>query len=153
MRMMGVDPGVGLATAAEPPRPLMREPAPAEPFPIDALGDVLVPAARAIHDRVQAPLAICGQSVLAAATLAVQAHADVELPTGQRRPLTCYFLTIAATGERKTATDNEATRPIARREAALRDRYDAERQDFETSQGYRRAPLLPGTVAATRGAL
>src|SRR5690349_17601530 len=61
----------------EPPRPLMRELPPADPFPLDALGDVLAPAARAIHDRVQAPLAICGQSVLAAATLVVQAHADI----------------------------------------------------------------------------
>jgi hypothetical protein len=60
----------------EPPRPLMREVPPADPFPVDALGEALAPAARAIHDRVQAPLAICGQSVLAAATLAVQAHAE-----------------------------------------------------------------------------
>jgi hypothetical protein len=54
---------------AEPPRPLIRDLPPADPYPIDALGDVLAAAARAIHDRVQAPFAICGQSVLAAATL------------------------------------------------------------------------------------
>jgi hypothetical protein len=59
----------------EPPRPLMRELPPADPFPVDALGDMLAPAARAINDRVQAPLAICGQSVLATATLALQPHA------------------------------------------------------------------------------
>jgi hypothetical protein len=33
---------------------------------VEPLGDVLAPAARAIYDRVQAPLAICGQSVQAA---------------------------------------------------------------------------------------
>jgi hypothetical protein len=55
----------------EGPRPLMRERPPADPFPIDALGDVLGAGARAIHDRVRAPLAICAQSVLGAATLAV----------------------------------------------------------------------------------
>jgi len=87
---------------AEAPRPLLREMPPADPFPVDAL-DVLAPAARAIHDRVQAPLAICGQSVLAAATLAVQGHADIELPTRQAKPLTNFFLTVARTGERKTA--------------------------------------------------
>src|SRR5262245_19440248 len=54
----------------EPPRPLMRELPPADPYPIDALGDVLAPAARAIHDRVQAPMAVCGNSVLATAGLA-----------------------------------------------------------------------------------
>src|SRR5262245_30285418 len=52
----------------EAPRPLMRELPPADPFPIDSLGDVLAPAARAIQDRVRAPLAICGQSALAAAS-------------------------------------------------------------------------------------
>src|SRR3989442_3643222 len=92
----------------EAPRPLMRDMPPADRFPVDALGDVLAPAAHAIQDRVQAPLAICGQSVLAAATLAVQAHADVELPMRQLRPLTNFYMTIAATGERKSAVDAEA---------------------------------------------
>jgi putative DNA primase/helicase len=56
----------------EAPRPWMRELPPADPFPVDALGDVLAPAALAIYDRVRAPLAICGQSVLAAADLATK---------------------------------------------------------------------------------
>jgi hypothetical protein len=54
---------------AEPPRPLMRELPPADPYPVDALGNMLTEAARAVHDRVQAPLATCSQSVLAVATL------------------------------------------------------------------------------------
>jgi Protein of unknown function (DUF3987) len=95
---------------------------------------VLAPAARAINDRVQAPLAICGQSVLAAATLAVQAHADVELPTRQTKPLTSYYLTIAATGERKTAVDTEALWPVRKREAALREKHDGESGEHENSR-------------------
>src|SRR5438105_2784702 len=111
----------------EPPRPLMRELPPADPFPIDALGNVLGAAARAIHDRVQAPLAICGQSVLAAAALAGQGHADIVLPIGpgQSRPLSLYLVSIAASGERKSACDSEAMLPIRRREAALREKYDS----------------------------
>jgi hypothetical protein len=116
------------------PRPLMRELSPADPFPVDALGDVLRPAAWAIHDRVQAPLAICGQSVLAAATLAVQAHGDVELPTRQVRPLSNYYLTIAATGERKTAVDTEALWPVRRREADLLQDYTAERVSYDNDK-------------------
>src|SRR6516165_5812256 len=54
----------------ETPRPLMRELSPADPFPIDALGDVLGAAARGIHD--QAPIAIGAQSVLAVLFLAVR---------------------------------------------------------------------------------
>jgi hypothetical protein len=74
--------GMAEEVKPEPPRPLMREPSPADPFPVDALGDVLGAAARGIHDRVQAPIAIGAQSVLAAAVLVVQGHADVVLPIG-----------------------------------------------------------------------
>jgi hypothetical protein len=112
----------------EPPRPLMRELSPADPFPVAALGGVLGAAARAIHDRVQAPMAICAQSVIGAATLAVQGHADVELPIGpgRPRPVSCFLITVAASGERKTAADAEALWPVRRREAALREQYDTD---------------------------
>ncbi len=94
----------------EPPRPLMRELPPADPFPVDALGDVLGAAARAIHDRVQAPIAIGGQSVLGAATLAAQGHADLVLPIGpgQPRPISSFLITVANSGERKTECDKQA---------------------------------------------
>jgi hypothetical protein len=71
----------------EPPRPLMRELPPPDPFPIEALGGILANAAIGIQDKTRAPIAICGQSVMAAATLVTQGHADVRLPTGQLRPL------------------------------------------------------------------
>ena len=118
----------------EPPRPLMRELPPADPFPIDSLGDLLAPAAIAIHDRIQAPLAICGQSVIAAATLTVQGHADVELPTHHTRPLTNFYMSIAATGERKTAVDEEALWPIRKRETALRERWEADQPDYQNAK-------------------
>jgi hypothetical protein len=112
----------------EPPRPLMRELPPADPFPIDALGDVLGPAARAIHDRVQAPIAIGGQSVLGAATLAVQGHADVLLPIGpgQPKPISSFLITVANSGERKSECDKQALWPIRAREKALRDAHSAD---------------------------
>jgi hypothetical protein len=107
---------------------------PADPFPVDALGDLLGPAARAIHDHVQAPLAICGQSVLAASTLAVQGHADVELPTRQVKPLTNFYLTIAETGERKTAVDMEALWAVRKREAGLRENHEVLRLDYHNAK-------------------
>jgi hypothetical protein len=116
----------------EPPRPLMRELPPADPFPVDALGNILGPAARAIHDRVQAPIAICGQSVLGAATLAVQGHVNVILPTGpgQPRPVSSCYITVAESGERKSASDTEAMRPIRLYEASLRARYDIDLKSY-----------------------
>lgn len=110
----------------EPPRPLRKKAPPAEPFPIGALGGILGNAALAIHDKIQAPLAICAQSVLAAATLAVQPRRDVMLPIGQKRPLGNYWLSIAGSGERKTSADNEAIAPVEAREAELQAQYDVD---------------------------
>jgi hypothetical protein len=141
MREMGMDPGIGLTPATsssdtrhEPPRPLMRRLPPADPFPVDALGGVLASAARAINDRVQAPLAICGQSVLAAATLTVQGLANVELPMGHRKPLSNFFVTVAETGERKSAVDQEALWPVRKREIALREAFAGERLEYENDK-------------------
>ena len=111
---------------SEPPRPLCREIDPAEPFPLEALGGVLGPAATAIEERVRAPVAICGQSVLAVATLAVQGHANVELPWGARVPVSDFFVSVAATGERKTAVDRDAMWPVRKREEALRQANEAD---------------------------
>jgi len=110
---------------AEAPRPLMRELPPATPFPVNALGSILGDAANAIHSKVQAPLAIGGQSILAAATLAVQGYADIKLPTGQKKPISNFFLTNAESGERKTSCDDEALLPIREMENILREQFDA----------------------------
>jgi hypothetical protein len=104
----------------EPPPPLQRPLEPADPFPMEALGNVLGGAARAIVDQVQCPEAIAGQSVLAVATLAVQGHADVELPQGSTAPLASFFLTVAVSGERKSTADRKALWPIRQLEKTLR---------------------------------
>lgn len=128
------DEQAGTGSANEPPLPLIRETTPPDKFPIDALSGVLGDAAAGIHDRVQAPMAICAQSVLAAADLAVQAHADVQLPTGRARPLSIYYTTVAASGERKSACDSEALWPIRKHETALRARYDQELPRYENDR-------------------
>ena len=109
----------------EAPRPLYREVSPATEYPVDALGQVLGPAAKAINDMVQAPLAICAQSVLATATLAVQGFADVALPIGQPRPISQYFISVAESGERKTTADDLALAPVRQHEEALLDAHDS----------------------------
>jgi hypothetical protein len=106
------------------PIPLIAELADPAPFPVDALGPDLARAADAIASKVQAPLAIAAQSVLAAASLVAQPHADIQMPFGQSRPLSLFIITIASSGDRKTSTDTEALWPIRKREAALADEYD-----------------------------
>jgi hypothetical protein len=119
------------ALAGEPPRPLHRDLPPASPFPTKALGEVLGPAAIAIQEKTQSPDAICAQGVLAAATLGVQALADVELPTGALRPVSSFFLSVASTGERKTSADSCATAPVHERERRLAEIYARDFQSHE----------------------
>ena len=87
----------------ESPAPLLREIAPAATFPISSLGP-LQQAVEAAHDISQAPIAIAGQSALSVAALAVQPFADVQT-LGGFAPLSLFCLTIAQSGERKSATD------------------------------------------------
>ena len=115
----------------EPPRPLRREPPPSDPYPIDCLGDVLGSAAQGIQDVVQCPVAIAAQSVLAGASLAVQGHADVELPTGATRPVSSYFITVAESGERKTSADDNAIQAILAYEDRLRAEYEVNKQKYQ----------------------
>jgi hypothetical protein len=103
--------GSTLDQKAEPPRPLTRELPPADPFPVDALG-----------------------TVLAAATLAVQGHANVALPMGHAKPLSSFFVSVAATGERKTAADQEAAWPVRKREAMLRAAFPDEHRHYENAE-------------------
>jgi hypothetical protein len=111
---------------AEAPAPLARDIPPATPYPVEALGELLAAAARGIHDKVQAPIAVCGTSVLGAAALATQGHADVVLPTGHARPVSLFLLSILESGGRKSAADEEALWPIRKREAALHAAHGAE---------------------------
>ena len=113
--------GAGFSTTDARPekRPLFRELPPAQPYPMAALGK-LRPAAEATHLMTQAPMALCAQSVLAAAALAIQAHYDVILPGGGQKPLTQLFLSIAESGERKSSVDRIALRPVAMFEEELR---------------------------------
>ncbi len=116
----------------EAPRPLVREIEPAEPFPIEALGPLQF-AAEAIQAHTHAPAAICAQAVLGAVALVTQAHADVVLPTGQSRPTSLFLMTIAASGERKSAVDTLALRSIYEREAELRISHGQETDAFKVS--------------------
>ena len=120
------------STASDGPIPLFPPMPEAEPFPVEKLGP-LAPAASAIANKIQVPLAIAGQSVLAAASLAVQAHADVRLPFGQVRPLSLFFATVAASGDRKSSADAEALWPVYRREKSLRDIHTEEMKVWQVA--------------------
>jgi hypothetical protein len=79
----------------------------AQPYPIAALGSILAPAVEAAVRSTLAPDSLCAQSFLAAANLACAGHFDVGID-GRTYPNTDFFITVAASGERKTAADKIA---------------------------------------------
>lgn len=101
------------------PLPEVSSPGP-QPFPFDAMGPVLGAAGLAISNDVQAPDALAGGSVLAAASLAAMPHADVVMPHGQRAPLSLFILSGLGSGDRKSAVDQVALHEVekVRREQA-----------------------------------
>jgi len=110
--------------------PLRREMPPSEPFPIGTLGDVLGGAAQAMIEVIQAPDALCAQSLLGGASLAAQAHADVVID-GRTSPLSEDLITVAETGERKSATDRAALAPHAKRQRELQRTYQSQIEEYE----------------------
>jgi phage/plasmid primase-like uncharacterized protein len=116
-----------LTLALQPPRsagpdPLRREPPPPEPYPVEALGAVLAPAVEALARIIQAPPAMIAQSVLAAAAYCVQPHANVIID-GRVMPTSLYCISIGASGERKSAVDTQALKPISEKQRELVELY------------------------------
>ncbi len=87
------------------PDPLRAALPAAAPYPVHALGDILRNATMGLHEDIKAPLALCAQSVLGAASFSAQSHFDVMLPWGEIKPLSLFLLTIGESGERKSGVD------------------------------------------------
>lgn len=106
----------------DPPLPLFRDAPRGEPFPLDSLGSLLEKTAISLHEASGAPKALIGQSLIAAAALAVQGHADV-IMDGRRSPCSIFCLSIGASGERKSFIDSEALKPHRNFEESQMDEY------------------------------
>lgn len=132
-------PSPAIASAALP-EPLRRPPVAPPPYPVDALGGCLGAASERLHEVLQCPLALCGQSLLAAASLAAQSHADVVID-GRREPLSLWHLTVAESGERKSAADQWALRAHRERERDMTDQHRQDLADHEISVVAHRAAI------------
>ena len=111
-----------MPTAGVAPEPLRRLSVTPPPYPLDALGDCLGTAAARLHSVLQCPAALCGQSMLAAASLAAQMHADVWID-GRTEPLSHWHISVAESGERKSAADQWALRIHREHERDAADEY------------------------------
>lgn len=118
--------------AALPPQPLRRPVGGCEPYPVDALGGIVGPAVAGVADMVQLPVAIAAQSALAVSSLAVQGHVDIEMPYGHATsPASLFLLSVARSGDRKSAADNMVSAAIRIRESELSDEYDIAKSDYD----------------------
>jgi len=115
------------------PLPLQREITPPKPFPFEALGSVLGEAATQMHAIIQAPDAICGHSLLAAAALALQPYADIHID-GRIHPLSLFMLTVAESGDRKSAVDTIALKPIRDYEKMLVKTYRDAKKGYKNKK-------------------
>lgn len=122
---MGDTPSASPLARTEP-EPLRRPVPPPEPYPLAALGPTLASVAESLRRVIQAPDAVCGASVLAAASLAAQGLANVEREPGHDYPLSLWFLTVANSGERKSAVDAEALKAARAWEKELTAIHEAE---------------------------
>lgn len=106
-----------------PPAPDARE------FPVVAMG-ALEDAVRAIASKTQAPIAIAGTAVLSVAALATQGHIDVETLGPSPTATSIFALTIAKSGERKSAVDKLAMDPVRKYEQKLSEDFKQENDDY-----------------------
>lgn len=83
-----------------------------EPYPIDALPDVIRRAVEEVGTFVKAPIALVASSALGSLSLACQAHVDVKRAEKLQGPVGLFLLTIADSGERKTTCDSFFTSVI-----------------------------------------
>lgn len=119
------------------PQPLRREIRPEE-YPIESLPPLIADAVREVQAYVQAPMAMVAACALSVVSAAVQTRFDIRRDAVLTGPSSLYFLTVAESGERKTAIDKlfmtplrewEARQARAAREA--KEQYDLALEEWE----------------------
>ena len=98
-----------------------------EPYPFDALPNIVRAAVEEVAGFVKAPVPMVASSALAALSLAIQAHVDIKRAEKLNGPTGLFLLTIADSGERKSTCDGFFTEAI---------------RDYEAKQAEAAKPVL-----------
>ncbi len=86
------------------PMPLVAKVVP-QPYPVDALSVSVRAAVEEVQGFTKAPIALVASSVLAALSVAIQAHYDVRRADKLQGPVGLFLLIVADSGERKSTCD------------------------------------------------
>lgn len=111
------------------PLPLLPEQEKSAPYPLEALGDLIGGAAQAIVEAVQVPDALAAQSVLSAAAMAAQPHGNAQRG-GQLIPLSLFALTVAESGDRKSAADRLALQAHQQHQRELLEQHRGDTKQY-----------------------
>lgn len=111
-------------------------------YPLDALPSAICAAVEEVKRITQAPLALIVASALASAATACQGLADVQRPTIPGAvPLTLFFVTVAESGERKSAADHFFFAPIAQFDRDRRAEFELNSRQFQADERVWRTKL------------
>ena len=86
----------------------------------------------AIHENVKLPIEIAAASILANCAFATQCHYDVINPMGNVSPSSLNFLTVAESGERKSAADKYAIEPTRNHQSILKEECEKRSKTYKT---------------------
>jgi putative DNA primase/helicase len=114
-------------------------------YPLDALPDAVRCAVQEVADFVKAPIPLIATSALAALSLAIQGHTDVERAEKLSGPCGLFLLAIADSGERKSTCDGffttairdyqaqqkEAAKPLIQAYKSEHDAWEAQRSGLK----------------------
>ncbi|MHA1575695.1 MAG: DUF3987 domain-containing protein [Alphaproteobacteria bacterium] len=119
--------------------PFINETPPENPFPLNALSDEIREVIEAIHKIVKAPIGICANSVISVINLAVQGHRDILTLDGEYKPISCYFVSIAESGDRKSSADNKVMKGFKKYQNNLRTAFLTKMKEYEENlQDYKK---------------
>jgi putative DNA primase/helicase len=102
------------------------------PYPLDELPAKIRAAVDEVQGFAKAPTAMIATSAIAALSLTIQAHVDIERAQGLHSPVGLFLMTIADSGERKSSIDGYFTKAI---------------RDYETVQAEEAKPLMKDYTA------
>ncbi|TGC09898.1 hypothetical protein CRG93_04525 [Escherichia sp. E2593] len=107
---------------------------PVDEFPLRSLPPLIRDAVIEAQQITQAPMGLVASSALGAVSLVCQHQIDVCRLNNLRGPVSLFLLTLAESGERKTAVDKLLMEPLYQQEILLYSRYQNELNTWKNKE-------------------
>lgn len=110
----------------------MNSPAAQRPFPVERLPETIRNAVKKVQTYNGAPMALVASSALGTVSLVCQNSVDVCGPTGLVFPSSLFLLTLADSGERKSACDKLFMEAVKEFQESQAEQANSELSKYET---------------------